>query len=245
MFYFWRFRKSQKVKVTSKSKAAIRKFFEEPEDPSVVWDVSCRCSSATLQKRSSDVHEILFDSSWTIWISIIFNDSCSGWVWCRFSWMRVVQRTKSNWKRTTWEIRRSAKLDDLKGINKTVRRNENGPSFGETIGFSRLKLVIFDKFIFTWLFMTNSASFAIVSDVAPSVFTLSASSLTVFFMSLPSFIQKCIRWRVIFNSSSFAATFSNLDHSDGLISSICVLQVFMLKYYFIDLFKVRSDLVSV
>ena len=92
--------------------------------------------------------------------------------------------------------------------------------------------IILGNLYFTWLFMTDSASFAIVSEVAPSVFTLSASSSTVFFMSLPSFIQKCIKWRVIFNSSSFAATFSNLDHSDGLISSICVLQVFMLKNHY-------------
>ena len=54
-----------------KSKPATRIFFEELEDSPVVWDVSWRCSSATLQKRSSDVHEILFDSSWTIWIIIL------------------------------------------------------------------------------------------------------------------------------------------------------------------------------
>ena len=53
----------QKVKVMTKSKPATRIFFEELEDSPVVEDVSWRCSSAILQKRSSDVHEILFDSS--------------------------------------------------------------------------------------------------------------------------------------------------------------------------------------
>ena len=147
--------------IAERKRAKARKiFFEELEDSSVVEDVSWRCR---LQKRSSDVHEILFASSWTIFIIIFI----------------------------------------YRGFN--------------------IRL--------TWLFITDSASLAIVSASAPSVFTLSASSLTVFFMSLPSFIQKCIKWRVIFNSDAPDATFSNFDHSDDLISSICVLQVLMLKIF--------------